>query len=537
MPTTNLPSEIPSYNLVEGVDYEIEYNNAVNIPFWIETGSPFRNQERGEMSGYNAVKRRNASSDFAVTTEAHGLKVFLPRVVPIPVAINTNPVVHTRVRSGSTTINFGRMYEFYQAVNAIRTMGVASVYPVLINSKYYWDNSSYANSIKEQIVKNHRGGYLFLNSNTLVIDGVTYFGGLNTSYFSSNATEDKNISMLVTASGTNPIKSSSVSLSMSIAQVVNGKNSKLGTLILHGGFSRSYGSDTVTRTSITQPSGVTRSTSFDAIMSGMMFANSGTSAFGGGNHMTLQSSSFDQDNIIIAGWIDLQVDNPDVSSAYSSYTPPKYFFDWNLLPSNFQYNNNRGIEVFSTASSHTVTARNSSIIFGVFEDGNNHTPSTTHNALIKHGLDEVLIPKSQIEDIWKNKSQQFFAIKVKSTTGGSKEIEYYLADDSILDGASNSIHGSTEITDGNWTPLGSSSTFTFAKEGHYPNQYAQLLIWNDISWADEDEFLNQMKIIRNNGVGAGWENYNPNNSYKKPIGYWKMDGSQSNNYLRTLNKA
>jgi len=148
----NFKTTTTDSDLVEGVDYEIEYNDAVNIPFWIETGSPFRNQERGEMSGYNAVKRRNAYSDFAITTEPYGIKVFLPRVVPIPVSINTNPVVHTRVRSGSTTIN----------------MSLPSI--------------------------SHMG-------KSVIQKGYAQIG----------------ISMLVTASGTNATKSSSVSLSMSLS--------------------------------------------------------------------------------------------------------------------------------------------------------------------------------------------------------------------------------------------------------------------------------------------------------------------------------
>lgn len=769
-------------DLVEGVDYEIEYNDAVNIPFWLETGTPFRNQDRGEMAGLNAVKKRNASSEFFISTQLIGKKVFFPRVEPpIDLSINTTPVLTQRVRSGSTFIQIGStLYFLHNGKQAIKRMDIATQYPMKDGSYFYWSVTQFgstqligdylnsliakirrntSNQSSINIVQKNMNGDLYygiessylpsnadqdedisisvtasgisaiksgqtlinlslglsaqglgrefeasdagrlitilgnvstssrndviesVSGSTAIIatdgtginlggentiwqfnnttptrdygdEGTGIFGAesnefldifetqfyFSTGSFNSNAygyritfwkditqktsvvvqpkldqnqqlityqrhwinlktgarnenwgtppfslnetaqsldvyyaflnsvqspdggttlidqndacgvafwkfgdvaksgSTSSSISISVTASGTNEIKSGSASLSMSMTQVVNGMNSKLGVLSLQNGYARSNGSDSVDRTSITQPSGVTRSSSFDSIMSGMMFYNSGNSSYGGGNHMTLQSSSFDQDNIIIAGWIDIQVDNPDVSSIYSSYSPPAYFFNWNLLPSNFQYNNTRGIEIFSTTAGSHINQRNVSMKFGVFEDGNNHTTSTTHNLVIKHGVNEVLIPKSQIENIWKNKSQQFFAIKVKSTIGGSKEIEYYIADDSILDGSSNALHGSTEITDGNWTSIGSSSNFAFADGGQYPSNYAQLLIWNDISWADGNEFINQMKIIRNNGVGAGWENYNPNNSYKKPNGYWKMDGARnSTNYLITDN--
>ena len=106
-------------DLVEGVDYEIEYNDAVNIPFWLETGTPFRSQDRGEIGGGNAVKRRTASSQFNMGVEAKGGVKFATKVT-LPVSIDTDPVVHQRVRFGSTMINMSFPYRTYIGISAIK---------------------------------------------------------------------------------------------------------------------------------------------------------------------------------------------------------------------------------------------------------------------------------------------------------------------------------------------------------------------------------------------------------------------------------
>lgn len=106
-------------DLVEGVDYEIEYNDAVNIPFWLETGTPFRSQDRGEIGGGNAVKRRTALSQFNMGLEAEGGVKFGTKIT-IPVSINTDPIDHRRVRSGSTIINMSFPYRTYMGISAIK---------------------------------------------------------------------------------------------------------------------------------------------------------------------------------------------------------------------------------------------------------------------------------------------------------------------------------------------------------------------------------------------------------------------------------
>ena len=495
------------YDLVEGVDYEIEYNDAVNIPFWIETGSPFRNQERGEMSGYNAVKRRNAYSDFAVTTEARGLKVFLPRVVPIPVSINTNPVVHTRVRSGSTTIN----------------MSLPSI--------------------------SHMG-------KSVIQKGYAQIG----------------ISMLVTASGKSAIKVGYASMDMSMSTIVQGQTLfKKGTTSISFamGLSNVPFSTTIAPLGYFEVVGGTEAPSdikldpyssrsgsgnlstsklfqkYKSILAGKTFDDSASTGdyVGSGSHLQLtHSSSFDQNNFVIAGWIGLQVSS-DIKDLNTNATNAIHF-DWSPWKPNGVTEN--GVSIAKTSDfEFRLTGDNSSSAY---------VPQIIHgdNTIDITNPDTSSAYPNQptFEALLKNTFAQFYAIRVTTeypgiqwTSGsqlsqqypyGRKVIQWKVGTDnpsissSSLDGNTYYEGGGERVyalTDQS-TPLGNTNYLRLGDGGLFPYEATQLMLWKDVGWASSTLFGQVATEIRQYGMGADLATYSRNwyDSINIPTfsGYWRM---------------
>jgi hypothetical protein len=221
-------------NLVEGVDYEIEYNDAVSSLFWIELGSPFRNQERGEVAGYKIVPIRIDPISISLTT----------------IGIQTlRGTIRSAVCSSSFGISCGGIEGRLNPVMSVATSvsrpwmqpSYANPHGIYHNSDLYWwlmstTNDSYFFSLIETIIPN----YSFSHNGQS-------FRSISRVHFPSNLHLDKDISISFSASGenivkrgssslsvailsvceSNAIKSGSVSLSMSITQVVNGKNNIL----------------------------------------------------------------------------------------------------------------------------------------------------------------------------------------------------------------------------------------------------------------------------------------------------------------------
>mgnify|MGYP006081264541 CR=1 FL=1 len=610
-------------NLVEGVDYEIEYNDAVSSLFWMELGSPFRNQERGEVAGYKVVPIRIDPISISLTT----------------IGIQTlRGTIRSAVCSSSFGISCGGIEGRLNPVMSVATAvsrpwmqpSYANVHGIYHNSDLYWwlmspTNDSYIFSLIETILRNQGGGgtipyYSFSHNGQS-------FRSISRVHFPSNLHLDKDISISFSASGENIVKGASASLSVAITFSASGKNgvkrgsSSLSVAILSvcesnaikngsvnditlslstivqgktlfqkgtSSISMSLSLTNISATKETPPLGyfqvvggteapsdlttepTTRTihgtnldsskifSRYKSILAGKTFEQVSGSYVGSGSYLELtHKSSFDQDNFVIAGWIDLQVSN-----TIKALNPNAIYLDWSpYQPSGVTED---GVSIVKTSDfEFRLSGDNSSSAY---------VPEIIHgdNTIDITNPDSSSTYPNQpnFEALLKNQNAQFYAISVTTQKNdgsawasgsllsqqfphGRKIIRWRVGTDYPAVFTSSNA-GNTYYEGGGVrefalsdesTPLGTTNYLRLGDGGLYPYEATQLMLWEGSDWAvSSSVMLEQVASeIRRYGMGADLATYSRNwyGSVNVPTfsGYWRMGdhGGYDASGVRTFN--
>lgn len=590
-------------NLVEGVDYEIEYNDAVSSLFWMELGSPFRNQERGEVAGY---------------------KVVPIRIDPISISLKTIGIQSLRgtIRSAVCSSSFGiscggiegRLNPVMSVATAVSRPWMqpsyANPHGIYHNSDLYWwlmstTNDSYFFSLIETILRNQGGGGTIPNY-SFSHDGQS-FRSISRVHFPSNLHLDKDISISFSASGENGVKSGSTSLSVAILSVCESNAIKNGSVnditlslstIVQGktlfqkgtsSISMSLSVTNISATKETTPlgffqvvggteapsdlttEGMTRTNNYEtnlnssnlfsrykSILAGKTFEQVNGSYVGSGSYLELTNrSSFDQDNFVIAGWIDLQVSN-----TIKALNPNAIYLDWSpYQPSGVTEN---GVSIVKTSDfEFRLTGDNSSSAY---------VPEIIHGGntidITNPDASQWLPDQPTFEALLKNQNAQFYIISVSTQKNdgsawaltsplaqaypyGRRLIQWSVGTDYPAQNPFNST-GSTYNEGGgersfalseNATPTGTTNYLRLGDGGLYPYEATQLMLWEDAVWSSGGGVLfkqiaSEMRLY---GMGADYATWTRNwyDSVNIPqfSGYWRMGdhGGYDASGVRTFN--
>ena len=256
-----------------------------------------------------------------------------------------------------------------------------------------------------------------------------------------------------------------------------------------------------------------------ANLGGALHTSSGGSYTGSGGHLQLGDPFFDQDNFVIMGWLDLE-------NNYNGGFPSADLFTWNgygktpALANTFR----EGLSII----------KSDDFEFKIHDEGTHFTPRIHHSTdtidITNPDAGYYGLPTStaqpSFEGLLTGAQQQFWAIRVRTHSGGNKEIEWFYGTH-IVASYTTSVAGTTFYVGGgkrtfsSYTTVGTSNSLNIGQDAHYPTSSVQCIMWKDPTWTDANQFRfpNEANKIKKYGAGADLRTFN---GYTPFDGYWRM---------------